>query len=141
MFDPQTPPAIITYIIIGITCIISFLAMQNQDIKNRYMFNAYAIAHHKQWWRFFTHGLLHADFGHLIFNMLSLYIFGRYVEIVFTIIFGSFGWVYYLVLYVSALFFSSLFSFFKHKDNSYYNALGASGTVSAIIFAKILLDP
>jgi membrane associated rhomboid family serine protease len=132
----------ITLLIIAITVGVSLLAMQRNDIKSKYMFNAYAIAHHRQWWRFFSHGLLHGDYGHLIFNMLSLYLFGRDVEAAFTALFGSaFGWLYYLVLYVSALFFSSLFSFFKHKDNSYYNALGASGAVSAIIFARILLDP
>jgi membrane associated rhomboid family serine protease len=133
---------ILTYVLIGITCVISFLTMQNQDLKNRYMFNAFAIAHHREWWRFFTHGVLHADFGHLLVNMLSFYFFGPLVEETFCALFGPvMGEVNYLLLYIGALLFSSLFSFFKEKDNRYYNALGASGAVSAVVYAAILMYP
>ncbi|MDQ3109742.1 MAG: rhomboid family intramembrane serine protease [Bacteroidota bacterium] len=133
---------IITYIIIGLTCVISFLTMQNNEIKGRYMFNAYAIAHHREWWRFFTHGVLHADFMHLFVNMLSFYFLGPWVERLFIHYFGkTMGEVNYLLLYIGALLFSSLFTFFKQKDNRYYNALGASGAVSAVVFAYILMNP
>lgn len=134
----------ITIIIIVITCGISLLTMQNHDIKNRFMFNAYAIAHHRQWWRFFTHGVLHADFMHLFVNMLSLYFFGPLVEKTFCMDqnFGPIqGEVNYLLLYIGALLFSSLFTFFKQRDNQYYNALGASGAVSAVVYTAILLYP
>ncbi|CAN5902373.1 rhomboid family intramembrane serine protease [soil metagenome] len=133
----------VTLIIVAITCIVSFLTMQNQEYKNKYMFNAYAISHHREWWRFLSHGLLHADFMHLLFNMYALYLFGTYVESAFEqVIFGKVnGMLVYLLLYVGGLIVSSIYSFFKHKDNQYYNALGASGAVSAIIYAYILLDP
>jgi membrane associated rhomboid family serine protease len=134
----------ITLIILAITAGISFYAMNNDHIKNRYMFNAYAIAHHREWWRFFSHGVLHADFMHLLFNMISLYFFGTAVEKAFQseLFFGpQLGSLYYILLYVGALPVSCLFTFFREKNNRYYNALGASGAVSAAIYAAILLSP
>ncbi|MBI3509770.1 MAG: rhomboid family intramembrane serine protease [Bacteroidetes bacterium] len=136
--------AILTYMIIGITCVAYITAMNDPVLKMRYMFNAYAIAHRREWFRFFTHGLLHADFAHLLFNMLSLYFFGVNVERAFKSdeLFGpGMGTFYYLLIYVGGLFVSSVYSFFKHRDNVNYNALGASGAVSAIIFTSILLFP
>jgi membrane associated rhomboid family serine protease len=134
----------ITYTIVFITAGISLLAMKNDEIKNRFMFNAYAISRYREWWRFFTHGVLHADFVHLLFNMLSLYFFGPIVEQTFKAegVFGPvLGGIVYAVFYILALAASSLYSFSKHKNNSSYNALGASGAVSAIIFAAILIMP
>lgn len=133
----------ITYIIMAVTTGISLLAMNNDEIRNRFMFNAYAISRHREWWRFFTHGVLHADFTHLLFNMLSLYFFGPAVERTFREnIFGpGLGEAYFLLLYIGALVVSSIYTYFKQKDNMYYNALGASGAVSAVIYAAVLLFP
>ncbi len=134
----------ITLIIIVITCGVSLLTMENNDLKNRYMFNAYAISHYREWWRFLSHGLLHANFMHLLFNMYALYMFGTFVEKSFQLdfLFGKInGELVYLLLYVGGLVVSSIYSYFKHRDDSYYNALGASGAVSAIVFASILLSP
>ena len=134
----------ITLIIIAITCGASLLSMENHDLQNRYMFNDYAISHNREWWRFFTHGLLHANFMHLFFNMYALYLFGTFVENSFKLdfLFGKInGELIYVLLYVGGLVVSSIYSYFKHKDNSYYNALGASGAVSAVIYSSILLNP
>lgn len=134
----------LTFFIIIVTAGISLIAMNNQQVMNRFMFNPYAISRHREWWRFFTAGLLHADYMHLAFNMLSLYFFGRVVELFFLDeqVFGKgIGTLVYLGMYVGALLMSSLFTYFKEKDNMYYNALGASGAVSAVIYASILLLP
>jgi membrane associated rhomboid family serine protease len=132
----------ITLIIIGITSLVSLITMNDNNFKARFMFNAYAISKHREWWRFFSHGLLHANFMHLLFNMFSLYFFGRYVEQAFQVIFSpGLGIAFYLLLYTGALVASSVFTYFKQKDNMYYNALGASGAVAAVIFAYILLEP
>ncbi len=134
----------LTYAIIIATCAVSLIKMEDFEFKNKFMFNAYAIDRYKQWWRFLTHGLLHADFTHLFFNMLSLFFFGPLVENAFQSewIFGeTIGKVVYLALYIGALVMSSMYSFFKHRNNSYYNALGASGAVSAVIYTAILLSP
>jgi membrane associated rhomboid family serine protease len=88
-----------------------------------------------QWYRFFSHGLIHADFMHLGFNMLTLYFFGRAVE---NYIFSGSE---YTILYISALAASSVFDFIKNRNNPRYASLGASGAVSAVVFATIMLDP
>ena len=101
------------------------------------------ISKRKEWWRFFSHGLIHADWMHLIFNMYALYIFGRGVEAMYSNdeIFGAKGPLFFILLYVGGLLMSSLFSYEKNKENIYYNSLGASGAVSAVIFAYIILAP
>ncbi|MBA3970675.1 MAG: rhomboid family intramembrane serine protease [Bacteroidetes bacterium] len=131
----------ITYIIIGITILISVIAMENETLKNKLMFNAYMIHERKEWYRFFSSGLIHADWMHLGFNMFSFYMFGRAVENGFFIMFDGKGVLFYILLYVGGLAMSSLYSYEKHKKDIYYNALGASGAVSSVIFAFILLDP
>ena len=133
---------IVTYIIIGITCLVSFAAFNDPEIKGKYIFNAYLINHKRQWYRFFTHAVLHADIPHLLFNMMTLYFFGPFVESVFVAIFGKIqGEFFYILLYVSSIIMSSYYSFEKHKEDMYYNALGASGAVCAILFAYIIINP
>lgn len=105
------------------------------------MFNAYMIHHRNQWYRFFSGGLVHEDWMHLGFNMYSLYLFGSAVENGFAVIFEEKGPLFFVLLYVSAIAMSSLYSYEKNKNNMYYNALGASGAVSAVIFAFIILAP
>lgn len=100
-----------------------------------------AISQQNQWYRFFSCGLIHADWGHLIFNMLALYLFGKNVEIYFTQVFGGIGKILYLAMYITALAVSVLPTYFKHKNDYHYRSLGASGAVSAVVFASILFDP
>ncbi|HYM94469.1 MAG TPA: rhomboid family intramembrane serine protease [Chitinophagaceae bacterium] len=131
----------ITLIIIIITCLVSFGGFGNQKLIDDLIFYPPAITQQKQWYRFFTCGLIHADIAHLAFNMISLYLFGDFVEKYFAAIFGEKGKILYLVMYVLALFFCLLPTFSKHKNDYYYRSLGASGAVSAVIFAGLLLEP
>lgn len=133
----------ITIIIIGITVLVSIISMDNHSLKNKLMFNAYMIHKRKEWYRFFSNGLIHADWMHLAFNMFSLYIFGGTVEQMYrdSDVFGAKGILFFILLYVGGLVMSSLYSYEKHKNDIYYNALGASGAVSAVIFAFIILAP
>ena len=131
----------ITLIIIIVTCIISFVAFSNQKLLYDLIFYPPAVTNQNQWYRFFTCGLIHADYGHLIFNMVSLYMFGDIVEKTFDQVFGSKGKLIYLLLYISALMVSLLPTYFKHRNDAYYRSLGASGAVSAIVFAGIFLYP
>ncbi|MCX6297360.1 MAG: rhomboid family intramembrane serine protease, partial [Bacteroidetes bacterium] len=110
-------------------------------LKNKMMFNAYMIHERKEWYRFFSNGLIHADWMHLGFNMFSLYMFGVAVEGAYQEIFEAKGILFFILLYVGGLVMSSLYSYKKHKSNVYYNALGASGAVSAVIFAYIVIFP
>jgi membrane associated rhomboid family serine protease len=131
----------ITLIIIIITVLVSLGGFTNQKIVDDLIFYPPAVSNRNQYYRFFTCGLLHADYGHLIFNMLSLYLFGVAVENAFADILGSGGRYYYLAMYVSALMVSLLPTYFKHKDSYHYRSLGASGAVSAVIFAGLMLAP
>jgi len=143
----------ITLIIIIVTCIVSFSAFSSQKVIEDLIYYPPAIKR-GQWYRFFSCGLIHADIGHLMFNMFALYFFGQGskfetpggtfytgVEFQFIAIFGEKGKWIYLLMYVLALPASLLPTYGKTKDSYHYRSLGASGAVSAVVFAMILLNP
>ncbi len=130
-----------TFIIIIITCLVSVVAFSNQKVLDDLIFWPPAISNRRQYYRFFTCGLIHADFVHLGFNMYSLYIFGQYVEPGFISLFGQYGKLMYLLMYVSALPICLLPTYMRNRDNYHYKSLGASGAVSAVVFAFIFLRP
>lgn len=131
----------VTLTIVGITVIVSLLAFNNPNLKIQLLFNAYVIKNRKQFYRFFTSGLIHADFFHLFFNMYALYLFGSLVETVFVDLFPGYGRILYAILYISALPISSLTDYQKQQNNPRFNALGASGAVAAVIFCSIIMYP
>ncbi|HBF88744.1 MAG TPA: rhomboid family intramembrane serine protease [Bacteroidales bacterium] len=130
-----------TYIIIAITVLVSISAFNNQSLMHRFQYNPYQVYHQKQYYRIFSHALIHADWNHLIFNMLTLFFFGAYVESAFKSLYGMVGILYFILLYVSAILISSLRTLKKHQNDSWYNAVGASGAVSAVLFSFILFQP
>jgi membrane associated rhomboid family serine protease len=104
------------------------------------------ITERKEWYRFFSSGFIHADVAHLAFNMYALYGFGagsnnNGLEYHFINIFGSNGKLIYLSMYLLALVVSLIPTYQKNKENQYYKSLGASGAVSAVVFAYIFLNP
>ena len=132
----------ITILIILATAAVSIACFYKQEMLRKFIFNAYATWHSKQWWRMLSYGVVHGGWGHLIFNMLTLYFFGTVVEQYFAGIWGTGGGaLLYLVFYVTALAASTILDLVKHKDDWNYNALGASGAVSAVLFASILFEP
>lgn len=132
---------IIVYIIIAITAFVSYQAFSNQEIFDKLRFNAYLIKHSKQAYRFLSYGLVHADWMHLIINMFVLHSFSETVIYYFRLNFGIIGLLYFICLYVGGLALSTVASYLKHKENYYYNAVGASGAVSAVLFSSIILEP
>ncbi len=132
---------ILTFIIIIATAIISISSFNNIELFNRLKFNAYQIKHSNEKWRFFSYALVHSGWMHLIINMYVLYSFGGVVEQTFTLNFGAIGSLYFVLLYIGGVLFSTVFDFGKHKDDIYYNAVGASGAVSAVVFSSILVYP
>jgi membrane associated rhomboid family serine protease len=100
-----------------------------------------AVTNRNQWYRFITSGFIHADIMHLAFNMYSFYLFGRMVEDAFIQIFGVKGKLLYILLYIIALIVCLLPTYLNNKDNYHYRSLGASGAVSAVIFAGIFIYP
>jgi len=131
----------ITTIIIIITALVSIGGFSNPKIIDDLIFYPPAVSKHNQWYRFFTCGLIHADVGHLIFNMLSLYLFGRFVEDKFIEIFPDNGKWLYLLMYITSLLVCLLPTYFKNRDNYSYKSLGASGAVSAVVFAGLMIAP
>jgi len=105
------------------------------------MFNPYKIAKRKQYYRFITSGFIHKDWMHLIFNMFTLYFLGEFVEEYFKYNFMDSYFIVYPLFYLSAIVVSSIPTFFKHREHPYYNALGASGGVSSLVFSFILIAP
>jgi membrane associated rhomboid family serine protease len=131
----------VTYTIIGVTVLISMMAFNRPNMLGEFMMNPYKIKSRGQYYRFITSGFIHQNHMHLILNMFSFYFFGRIIEIVFGMVFGAWGPVYYIALYLVAIVVSDLPSYLKHKDNPGYNSLGASGGVAAVIFASIVFQP
>jgi membrane associated rhomboid family serine protease len=132
----------ITLIIVILTCIVSIGGFNNQKTIDDLIFYPPSVKR-GQVYRFVSHGLIHADPAHLIFNMLALYSFGESLEKIYTLpfVYGSNGKIVYLVLYFTALVVASVPDYFKHKDHYHYRSLGASGAVSAVIFSAILFNP
>ena len=125
-------------IIISLT---SILAFSNKEVVKQFQFNAFQIYHKKQYYRMVTHALVHANWEHLLVNMIVLWSFGTAVEHYFKLNFGGNSAYYYLGLFVVSVIFSSILSLIKQRNNFYYNAVGASGAVSAILFAAIFFNP
>lgn len=131
----------ITAWLIAITVGISWYAFSKPTITRKLIMNPYRVAREHEYYRFVTSGLLHADFSHLLWNMLSFYFFGGVVEQYFNIIFGTAGTFYFVGFYILAVIVSDIPSYFKHRDHPGYNSLGASGGVAAMIFASIIFQP
>jgi membrane associated rhomboid family serine protease len=130
-----------TILIILITSIFSIMAFNKPELMYKYQNNPYQVYHRKQWYRLISYAFIHAGWMHLIINMFVLLSFGPVIENYFGHYFGSYRISYFLILYFGSIVFSTLISLFKHKDNYNYNAVGASGAVSAVVFSSILFDP
>lgn len=130
-----------TIIIIIITCFISIMAFSRYDITEKLQFNAVKIYHKHEYYRLISHGFIHANWEHLIVNMIVLYSFGGATELYFHYNFGKMANAYFLILYFGGMLFSNGYAMIKYRNNPYYNAIGASGAVSSILFCTILFDP
>ena len=131
----------ITLILIGFTGLISFLAFQNSEFAEKLQFNAAKVVHQKQYYRLVSHAFIHASWAHLLVNMFVLYFFGKAIEQYFGYYFGNKATVYFLLLYFGGILASNIWSLIKHQNDYYYNAVGASGAVSALVFAFIFFNP
>lgn len=131
----------IVWFIIGVTVLISYIAFRNKDFSAKLQFNAAQIIHRKEYYRLVSHAFIHANWSHLGVNMLVLYFFGRNTVLYFGALFGNKAMAYFLLLYFGGILASNIWSLIKHKNNYYYNAVGASGAVSAVLFATIFFQP
>jgi len=129
----------VTLALIAITALVSWRAFSDRRLLDRMILWPPAVARQREYWRLLTHGFLHADFPHLLFNMFTLFFFGGLIERLMTGITGS--RVTFLLFYLSAIVVAILPSYLKNIGNPRYFSLGASGAVSAVLFAFIMVKP
>ncbi len=133
----------LTVFLIIITTGISLLAFRNYELLGKLLMTPHRIARYREYWRFLTSGFIHADFMHLLFNMLALLSFGSMIESIFLQIGGGSirGQLYYLALYLGGIVLSDYPAYKKNINNPHYSSLGASGGVSSVVFSAILFAP
>lgn len=124
---------IATLIIIVANVLISLKGFNDFSFFEKYKFNIAGI-HRGEQIRMFSSGFLHADFSHLLFNMLTLYFFAD-------VVIGTVGVSKFVLIYILSLLVGNLLSFVMHKNDYHYSAIGASGAVTGVLYAAILLYP
>lgn len=119
--------------IIAINLLVSLKGFKDQVFFDRYKFQVNAIAAGQKD-RMFSSGFLHVDFSHLFFNMFTLFFFAP-------VVINWLNPIKFVIIYVISLAAGSLLAMFFHKNEPYYSAVGASGAVTGILYAAILLEP
>lgn len=125
--------SIFTLIIIALTALCSFKGFKERSFFESYKFNVGGVKRGEKL-RMLVSGFLHVDLQHLLFNMITLYFFADHVIY-------SVGPFYFFLIYFGSLIFGNLLSYYFHKNEPYYSAVGASGAVTGILYAAILLYP
>ena len=120
--------------------IVSYMSFTNSNLFNNLLFSPYVILREKQWYRFLTSAWVHGDFMHLFVNLFVLYSFGDFLEYTFKNWFGE-GILQYLLLFIGSVIIGHIPTFLKEKDNYNYSSVGASGGVSGVLFASIIIQP
>ena len=132
----------VTLFIILITGLVSYLAFQNDELMEKLIHRPYVESKNNQIYRWLTAGFLHADWTHLLINLYVLYSFGAYVERWYKYEFGHLkGGVLYGLLYILSMVLANLVTYQKHRLNSGFASVGASGAIAGILFAFILFEP
>ena len=127
------PMAFLNLAVIGVTLYLTWRGFEDPSFSDRLLFSTDEILRHRQYYRVLTSGFIHADWPHVLFNLFSLYSFGRYIELLF-------GPVTFALIYFSGIIGGSLLALLLHRNES-YRSLGASGGVCGVIFASIFLLP
>jgi len=127
------PVAWCNFLLILVTCVVSYCGFRSREVEEKYIFNPERILAGKEYYRLVTSAFLHANWGHLLCNMVSLYLFGRMLE-------GSLGKADFLCIYFGAVVGGDLLALYVHRHHE-YRSYGASGGVCGVIFAYILLFP
>ena len=130
-----------TIILIAITVVVSYAAFKSPKLMDQLQFNASKIVHKKEYHRLITHAFIHANWEHLLVNMIVLFSFGSAIEMYFKAYFGNNAILDYALLYFGGILASNIYALIKHRNNYFYNSVGASGAVSAVLFAAIFFDP
>ncbi|MGH8030641.1 MAG: rhomboid family intramembrane serine protease [Arenimonas sp.] len=125
-------------LIIVLTVAVSLWGLADPRVIHALILWPPAVKQKGEVYRLLSYGVVHADVPHLLFNMITLYFFGQAIEGVYLRALGQLGYVWF---YVMALLASILPTYLRHRDDPDYRSLGASGAVSAVLFAFILFQP
>lgn len=136
-FINDTPVASIIFIF---TIVTSIYAFSNAEVYGKFMLHPYSVSRGSRLYSLITSGLIHKDWAHLFVNMLSFYFFAFTLEKTFVSL-SSWGHLQFGLLYFLGIILSDISSILKHKDHFWYNSLGASGAVCAVVFSYILFYP
>jgi len=128
----------LTWILIGVTVVVSWMAFERPRLMDRLTLWPPAIARKHEYDRLVTYGFVHADWMHLLFNMMTLYFFGPLSERFYA---ATMGPLAYPLFYLSAMVAAILPTYLRHRNDAKYRSLGASGAVSAVLFTFVLLNP
>lgn len=125
----------VTYGLIIVTLIVSGYAFYvDRETINRFCFQVRAVLDGKQYYRLLTSAFIHANPIHFLFNMITLFFFGRFMEAVL-------GSGRFLILYFGSELAASLYSLWAKRGMPHYASIGASGAVSGVVFAFCLYNP
>src|SRR5690606_3826140 len=133
----DTPVASVIFIF---TIATSIYAFYNPVVYGKFMLHPYSVSRGERLYSIITSGMVHKDWGHLLVNMLSFFFFAFTLEKTFASM-SSWGHLQFGLLYVLSIILSDISSILKHKEHFWYNSLGASGAVCAVVFAYILFYP
>lgn len=121
-------------IIFAVTIAVSLFAFYNDDLYTRFILQPYNVSRGKYLYTLITSGFIHADWMHLLFNMMTFYFFAFQLEV-------AIGHWEFGLLYGLSLIMSDIPTVIKHKNDFWYRSLGASGAISAVVFSAILFRP
>jgi membrane associated rhomboid family serine protease len=122
-------------ILFAATAIVSLLGLYAAPaIIRAAAFRPYTLVRNAQYWRLISSGFVHANFSHLLFNLLTFYFFAFTLE-------RRIGTVAFVTLYVLGLLLGNLSTYIRHRNEPDYVTVGASGAVSAVLFASIVYFP
>ena len=127
-------------IIFAFTIVTSIYTFSNHQFFGRFMLHPYSVSRGQRLYTLLTSGLIHRDWGHLLFNMLTFYFFGFSLEALLVGL-SAWGHLQFAVIYILGLVLSDLGTVFKQRNNASYYSLGASGAICAVLFSFILFDP
>ncbi len=124
------------YLLIGVISIISIIGFGNPDLVQKYFYNQNRVQNQKQYYRMLTSSFLHADYMHLFFNMYVLFMFGASLTGI-----SGLGAGFLYGVYFASVLGGSVLSYFLHLNQWMYSALGASGGVTGVLMAYVVLFP
>ncbi|MEM0961460.1 MAG: rhomboid family intramembrane serine protease [Bacteroidota bacterium] len=127
------PPVTLFFLVMNVA-IGAYTLLVNPALIDQWAFRPFRVIRDREWSRWLTAGFVHVGFAHLLFNMVTLFYFGPYVE-------TALGSVRFLVIYIGSELAANALTYWRHKDNIQYSAVGASGAISGILFSFCLFEP